>query len=406
MNIVTMLRLVLVPLSVAFVAGCARGNESAGNAASGAAPDTVVNGSVEDQADTRTVDPLPVTTIGITVPAGDDSTRYELHRVVGAVVLDGGMVVVAHNDAMLALYDSTGRFLRQLGRVGDGPNEYRRVRGLTRSGSDALALDETGRVLRIDQRGELSTALMTPGRAPVAAIDAGNVVTTAAGFSDNPVASDTSRLTLMAIEYFRTRDGSTHTPIARLPVAYYTKEWGPHAYGPRGQIAAGSGYMVAGFSDRAELRVYDGNGSNKRVLRWAARRAPVTDEDADRYRAAMLRNEATGKPHTGGELELAMRMQGWMVVADSHPVFTSLLIDDRGGIWVESARPEDGLPIVDRYSSGALPRLYGFGTTGRLREAMTLPRMRPLDVTADRVAGLVIDDNHVESIAVYRTRRK
>jgi hypothetical protein len=68
--------------------------------------------------------------IGTVGRAGDQS---------GVVLLDDGRIVVADGSANeIRVYDARGARLSTLGRTGDGPGEFRGVRGITAFGRDSL----------------------------------------------------------------------------------------------------------------------------------------------------------------------------------------------------------------------------------------------------------------------------
>jgi hypothetical protein len=83
----------------------------------------------------------PVTTIGV----DDGTAEQELEHVTGAIRLPDGSVVVANGTPReLRVYDASGRFLRRIGRVGDGPGEFRGRSDLLPAGGDSiLVYDQT-----------------------------------------------------------------------------------------------------------------------------------------------------------------------------------------------------------------------------------------------------------------------
>ncbi len=83
----------------------------------------------------------PVTIIGI-----DDGTpEQELDHVSGAMRLPDGHVVVANGKPLeLRVYDATGRFVRGIGRRGDGPGEFRGRTDFLPAGSDSNLVYDQG----------------------------------------------------------------------------------------------------------------------------------------------------------------------------------------------------------------------------------------------------------------------
>src|SRR5690606_23746461 len=68
------------------------------------------------------LDTSAVVEIGETL---DENPDYQLFQVASALRLSGGTIVVANRGShQLKLYDSTGRFVRNMGRKGGGPGEF------------------------------------------------------------------------------------------------------------------------------------------------------------------------------------------------------------------------------------------------------------------------------------------
>lgn len=108
----------------------------------------------------------PVTTIGV----ADGTPEQELDNVTGAVRLPDGRVVVANGKPReLRVYDASGRFVRRIGRPGDGPGEFRGRSDLLPAGGDSIMVyDQTStRVELFNSAGSLLQQWpSTPGGAP------------------------------------------------------------------------------------------------------------------------------------------------------------------------------------------------------------------------------------------------
>lgn len=87
------------------------------------------------------VNPTPVTAIGL----ADGPADQELAGVSGARRLADGRVVVANGKPLeLRIYDAHGAFLRRIGRMGDGPGEFRGRLDLLPAGGDSLLVYDQG----------------------------------------------------------------------------------------------------------------------------------------------------------------------------------------------------------------------------------------------------------------------
>lgn len=90
---------------------------------------------------------------------GPPSARWDrdFSRIGGVAELpDGRVVIVDSRDAMVYLGDARGGASAPLGRVGDGPNEYRRPFSVTRAVADTLLVYAQNRLVRIAPSGALA----------------------------------------------------------------------------------------------------------------------------------------------------------------------------------------------------------------------------------------------------------
>ncbi len=125
-------------------------NERCLVAAMGACLATLTAGIAEGQSGAWSIGPNPSLQIG----AGVRGPADQLGRVIAAQRLSDGSVAIL--DAMLPavrVYDERGRHVRDLGRSGDGPGEFRVPLSLVVEGDTILVLDNHGRVIRFSAGG-------------------------------------------------------------------------------------------------------------------------------------------------------------------------------------------------------------------------------------------------------------
>lgn len=336
----------------------------------------------------------------------EDGESWETFAGISNVAFDRAdrLYVLDGPASRVLVFGPDGRFLRQLGREGDGPGELR----------GALAMDVTpdGRVVVLDLRaGALSvwhadgrfdrrvTPEGRPVRAPMAGLSllpSGGVVLAEA----NPVlaaADGTHR--------------STHAPLVHLPldgapaVAFFdipgettvsqrTTEQaggrftvrahiaGPPAFSPA--VAYGAlpdGTVALTFSSGYTIRIVDTRGRTLRYLQRPILARPVTDADRRALRediAARLAASGTGTTAPASEPR----------TADSVAVIRRMRVTDGGRIWVQRGRddwfghgPIDLLDPAGRYL-GTLrgqPMPDAVSASGRAayieRDALDVPRV-------------------------------
>ncbi|MEP6590984.1 MAG: 6-bladed beta-propeller [Gemmatimonadota bacterium] len=91
-----------------------------------------------------------------------DGEAGELAEVSDVALLANGSVVVFQSSPISAkLFDASGRFLRQIGREGDGPGEYRRAKLATRGDSVVLFAGAAGRVTILTTSGKAVREFLT-----------------------------------------------------------------------------------------------------------------------------------------------------------------------------------------------------------------------------------------------------
>ncbi|MBK9548147.1 MAG: hypothetical protein IPO52_03315 [Gemmatimonadetes bacterium] len=88
----------------------------------------------------------PTVTIGVT----EGELEYEFAGVTGVRRLANGMIVVANTKPLeLRLFDAKGKFVRRIGRSGNGPGEFRGDLRFAHAGGDSIVVFVSGRARTI-----------------------------------------------------------------------------------------------------------------------------------------------------------------------------------------------------------------------------------------------------------------
>lgn len=83
------------------------------------------------------LDPTPAAVVG---GAKDQQPGHALHRVRDALILEsGGLAVADEGSQSILFFDSVGNYIGRVGRSGDGPGEFRRIRSLHMLPGDTMA---------------------------------------------------------------------------------------------------------------------------------------------------------------------------------------------------------------------------------------------------------------------------
>lgn len=341
-----------------------------------------------------------------------DETAFAL---VGPVrfLSTGGLVITDAASSRLLLYDATGRFVRALGRRGDGPGELRRLESVTVGSGDTLSTFDPS--LR-----RLSFWHPDPG------------------FVRSVNLADGGSLDSWPADAWRWRDRQlvvfqlAITPQDSVPAGTGVRRWPRRAHltlrDSAGRILATSppfNAMYTGLYERGDTRlpfsnrpfvaiagdrVYFGSGDAFQIafvdsafnmagdIRWPARNEPLTREEVERVRgeaiALISRRPLPPNP-------FAMNFAAAILPAN-RPSIGRVLVDDSGNLWIER---------FEAIRMGTAAQMPGnqwsvLAADGRPVAVLTLPPLTRLeDVRGDEVVVVRRDSLDVQTVAVHRLKR-
>jgi hypothetical protein len=322
----------------------------------------------------------------VTIGAAEGASHTLLNGVISALrVSDSTFLVGDAGNERLLVFDRSGDFIREVGRRGDGPGEFRLIRAVGQCASDArLTLFERSgdlvgsRGLPIGanfdpvmwcsgsgtelilfnqlrgpvRRGEHMTVKAVVVRASGAVLD------TVAGVGDH--------------EYFI---GAKVAAMAHVPLGKTT-------------LAAGSragAFACATVTGRCV--VFDSSGRLASEFVVAAPRRPVTPAD---WKAAL-------ESHLGTEPSAAYRAVASKVLAEIEmrtlmPRFDRVVADDSGRLWIRT---------LDQYGD-AVAQWVVLSSVGQVLGVVRLPRRLELIRSGDQFAiGVDRDADGVERVKIF-----
>jgi len=349
--------------------------------------------------DTWQIETEPALIIGVK----DGDAEYEFQAIADAERLADGSIVVA--DALAAelrVFDAAGRFVRAIGRSGEGPGEFRNLGAVWRYG-DSIAtwdrsllritiFDSMGNVGRIATLSASSGESLRPAAAGILETGAlvsrsASVVTPALGEGVHRAAGE---VTLYSAAGQRER---ALTPLAGEEwVGITTNDAGllltPRPFRRDGYVAIRDDRIYAGDSDRFDIALYSGTGVLRQRIRMAGANAPLTAEDVQVHIDATL--AAQSEEERKRLLRTSLEQTPF---PDSYPAFAALVPDDDGHLWVaESPR------------AGSAERHWlVFDSSGRWLGRVIAPaRTRVLRASAGRLLARHVDELGVQTIRDYR----
>ncbi|MGD2154971.1 MAG: hypothetical protein PVG79_17025 [Gemmatimonadales bacterium] len=339
----------------------------------------------------------PITSIGTV----DGPPESQLYWVMGAVRLEDGRIAVAnHGSSEIRLYGSDGRWIRSMGRRGDGPGEFRSIRGMQLLPPDTLLLS--------DDRGPRVTSFTADG----AVVESRRLAS-----RNNPFKPPDHRLPngcwldlerSSEIEGYQRRrntyitwsegDSATDTVLAHEGQEYliYTRHRGDQYIG-RGAVvvpfggqdltAVGPGRVALSDGQAYDIAVAEIDGREFRVRR-AIERRPVTQAAVTRFV-----DEYVARYPLERQRQVRDRFDD-VTPPSLMPTHSALAFDPSANLWVENYRvPWD----TDS------PRTWSvFDPDGRWLGDVEIPQgLRVHEIGEDYIAGVERDDMGVEYVRLY-----
>lgn len=352
----------------------------------------------------------------VDIGSGEDSL-YELATVMGATRLADGSIAIANmGTSNIRVYDARGRYLRAIGRRGQGPGEFRQVMGLVRRPGDTLAVNDSREEVEFySVDGKFARGLRSPSFKDGLVLsgfylfDDGSFVRTSWPQGHNhPDGRWVDSLVVLAI----TKTDTSGRVISRHPAMEFTKTAAlpfPQAmtFGPGGFIVGdGDGYY-AGYADRYEIRRHRLDGTLHLIVRAPWTPQPVRDQDKEDYKKFVINLGAEG----GGAVDprlLAQRkkMMEEVSFARHLPAYQTMLVDSGRNLWVSDATLEWFLGQGFSRVLSTPTSWRVFDPSGRWLGTVTMPaRFRVMDIGNDYVLGLWRDADDVEHIRLYRLNK-
>lgn len=363
---------------------------------------SILHSSAPEWADALRLSDSPRTRI-----LSDDAEPAQiLYQVVGAELLSDGRVLVANRgDGSVRLYRETGELDWRAGGRGDGPGEFRDLRGVVLVSGEVWAYQSLPRPIHVfTLEGEYLRSVATAyssGPRIRGILSDGAVVAIIGqrGASTQPIFRPVTDLVVV-------REGVVDTISTLEQAQFVNTSLGPEAQalGPLLSVAGAGTRVFAGLGDEYDIRVWDETGRLVRRIRREWTPIPVEASHRQAYgRTLMAVGEGSPELH-----ETYRRLAEEMIYPESHPAFSRILATEAGEVWVERPQTEPPWSEAIEYSSvRPHPAEWDvFSSEGVWVGTITVPaRFRLTSVGADRVVGVAKDDFDVERIEVWGLRR-
>lgn len=281
----------------------------------------------------------------IGVALGDPD--YEFGRIVGAVRLSNGTIVVGEIESQeIRFFGPDGKLIRRQGRDGEGPGEYRYVRFVLTCGGDRVWVYDTrlirltvltadGEVLAVhpaprpdDRGGPYELRCDRRGRFIAASWAQGSTEALRRGESGPFRGTQTVVLADGA--------GTIRDTVGTFPSGerylFLRPDGspggtGPRQLGPEAHVAIGHGRAFIGDAATPRVIVYEGRGRDTLELPLARR--AITDEDLDALLAARLARAEDA----AAERRIQQQWSEYDY-PETYPFYSDLRVGETGLLWV------------------------------------------------------------------------
>jgi len=355
------------------------------------------------------VDSLPVLTIG----GNDQGPNYDFGEVRAAVRLASGQIAVADGkSSVIRFYDSTGTFLRQVGRKGQGPGEFQEIGLLWSTAGDSLLVYDLvlRRLSTFDPAGNFAHQVDLAKQGflqPMGRLNDGMILAIGFAFKPETFAGGTASTRPPQPVLLISADSTppdTLGPFPGIEMYAVNVEFGGRTFPNPMTVQFGHSTSVAGQGDRIyvgdnaryEIAVYSVHRRLIRLIRATAPEVPVTQPMRDAQEARNLEQVAANAERIPAPLR--DQVEGWIKTAryaDRLPPFQQIRLDPEGNLWVQHF----GLPDEPQHHTV-------FDSTGAVRARLVLPaRMQLLELGSDYILGSGEDTDGLPYVRLYRTPR-
>ncbi|MEX2285159.1 MAG: hypothetical protein WEE89_21915 [Gemmatimonadota bacterium] len=330
-----------------------------------------------------------------------------LFGVIDAVRLEDGRVVIAiAGNAQVRYYAPGGAHLVTSGGRGGGPGEFQRITGLLRMSADSVAVLDGGvrRVTVLAPDGRFSRVVLAAPGAPVTVLGRRDDGTWVAHSNSLPRSNAVQQGPLRSnVVYVALPPGGGEVidTLGQFPgperVVRIAESGGTITsiniltapFAKTTTVVTAGNDLVVGTQDAAEVRIYNGEGDLRRIVRTGLPTQRVTPELIDAYMKRRLDRVPAERQQAMRESQLAI------LTAEVVPPYGALALDRSGNLWLQDF---PGLADDQRWTI--------FDAGGARVARMVLPRQfTPYDIGDDWILGRELDELDVEHVRLYAIHR-
>ena len=323
-----------------------------------------------------------------------DDPQAELAAVASAVRLANGNLVITQYSSQpkvseLRVFDPRGRYVRTIGRIGDGPGEFREIKRVFRIGGDSLlTYDGAGRVNYFDSAGRFARP-ETFTRPLVGRFTDGSFLVSAsyATPSRPRTPSEAAFGARDSIRLFHASasaviDSGRPFPDGARDVVSGVRVLIPYSSLPA--IAVDFDRFCFAQGGAFTISVHAPNGKPTALIHVSLAPVKIKEADVARELELLLKNKP---PQV-----VAINREKYAKHAADYPAFSSLVVDASHRLWASTSA---------RFGESTM-RWFVFAPDGRLQGSVTLlAKLRVLEIGTDYLLGTIMDSDDALRVRVY-----
>lgn len=335
----------------------------------------------------------------VDIASADANGNVVFQTLGGATRLsNGNFLVVDRGSTSIRVIDSKGKLIRNVGREGSGPGEYRIIISGNGCGNDSLLVWARETSVMVGQSGDAARTFKIPADSarlrPLRAFSCttgGSIVYLTQPLS-RPVQNAQGNFDMLAAAVLADREGKVIMRADPVPAG----EWMPvprgafpRPLGPTSTVVAVGDRIVLGYSDSSRVWVIQPSGQKSVVRIPYTPRAPTPQEFKDAVSAIADMAPPQGRAMIEPELAKA-------TMPATLPPYFDLFGDPDGVLWVQQSPP--GAKRTD---------LLAMSLDGKVLARTIIPM--PLliyEIGREHVIGTYDDANGETHLAVFSLRRR
>lgn len=330
----------------------------------------------------------------------EGAPEYTFNQIAAVAVTSGDTIfVLDRGDKTIKAYDPGGRFVRQFGREGEGPGEFREPSEIVALRDTLLVYDwRLGRFTFLTRDGRVvSTSRVPPtGRGLHVLDDATLVLGFSGGYSARLRPEIEGQFWLVRLDRAGAVRDTLFTGVDVDAIVYRTEQGmtvlsAPFGRGPHWD--AGSGRVVFGRGEHYVIDQYRFAPAQRLAMSVRRTAPPLEATEADR---AAYRRPYEDPSFPGEVRKHYATMLRSVTYPPTWPAYEDLRLDASGRLWA----------LLPAHAADSIAAWDIFASEGDYLGAVTLPGdIRVRVIVEDAVYGIARDELGVQSVVRYRIER-